>query len=329
MESNIRKMPDSIGGVRFREVTGSDAEAMASIHSRRRERDGVDAASTFESIPTVDQVAGWLTWRSSAEMVGTLIGAEVDGRIVGYTWLDWWTEKDGVRLYLSQAVVDPAYRGLGVGTSMVRWAEETLRRKAMDDGGLDRAFYGANAAETERDATSLLIDHGYVESFAVVEMLRDSCEVDDFVLPAGVELRPLLEEHLLEVGRSVTAAYAESVFSVEVSEQQDETQVKWLRGFDPSLCFVAWAGDQVAGQVICRVERGRVELAEVSVGKEWRRRGIASGLISSALRNCHEIGVPSARLHTVRENRYASIVLYEGLGFRVIKKHLRYRKPMD
>lgn len=148
-------------------------------------------------------------------------------------------------------------------------------------------------------------------------------------MPDGIEQRPLAEGHLLAVGRSVTEAYEESIYSYENSTDQDEAQVRWLKTFDPSLCFVAWTGDEVVGLVICRVERGRVEPAEVSVRKPWRRRGIASALIGAALKHCRALGVSSARLHTVLENRYSSIRVYEGLGFRVIKDHVRYWKPMS
>lgn len=161
-----------VSGLEFRRLRAEDAPAIESIHVRRVERDGVDPLSTFESIPTLDQVVGWIGDRTAAGTIDTILAAAVDGRVVGFTWLDWWREKDGARIYLSQAAVDPEYRGLGIGSSMLGWAEEKLRSVAIGEGGFQDAYYGANATETEVDATGLLTDAGYTRRFSVIEMER-------------------------------------------------------------------------------------------------------------------------------------------------------------
>ena len=69
-------------------------------------------------------------------------------------------------------------------------------------------------------------------------------------------------------------------------------------------------------------------MAEVSVRSPWRRRGLAKALLTRALQTLHERGIQRARLHTVAENQYGSVRLYQSIGFRVIKDHVRYRKPI-
>src|SRR6187551_2788768 len=58
------------------------------------------------------------------EQVPFCLIAAVGDQVVGYTWTDWWTEVDGTRLYLLLGWVAPAWRRLGIGTSMLRWQEE-------------------------------------------------------------------------------------------------------------------------------------------------------------------------------------------------------------
>ena len=92
---------------------------------------------------------------------------------------------------------------------------------------------------------------------------------------------------------------------------------------------MAWEGEEVAGQVLCRIERGRGEVYEVSVRPEWRRRGLARGLLAHGLRALQQRGVQTVRLHTVAEFPTQAKNLYGSVGFRVRKEFPRYRKPKD
>lgn len=318
-----------IPGLTFRSLRAGDAEALVAVQEGRKERDRIDPLSTFESIPTVEQAAGWVAHKAATQSLDTVLVAEVNNAAVGYAWLEWWTEVDGVRLFLSQAALRPEWRGRGIGTAMLGWAETRLRSVADGQAETGPAFFGANATETEEDDMTLLHDAGYRRAFSITELeqlIPDN--LPEMPLPEGLVLQPLEPGHFLAVGRSVTECYCASAFSVEPSDDEDRRQVEWLRGFDPSLCFVAWDGGQVAGQVLCRVDKGRGEMAEVSVREAWRRRGLAKALLAWALQAFGERGVKRVRLHTVAENQYGSVRLYQSVGFRVIKDHIRYRKPM-
>ena len=100
-------------------------------------------------------------------------------------------------------------------------------------------------------------------------------------------------------------------------------------GHDPALWQVAWEGEEVAGQVLCKIERGRGEVYEVSVRPQWRRRGLARGLLAFGLRALQERGVSTVRLHTVSEFPTQAKNLYGSVGFHVRKAFPRYRKPKN
>lgn len=321
-------VPD-VPGLTFRPLRAGDAPALVAVQEGRKEHDEIDPLSTFEGVPSLDQATWWVAHKAAARSLDTVLIAEVGGAVIGYAWLDWWTEVDGVRLFLSQAALLPEWRGRGIGTALLGWAETRLRAVAAGQAETGPIFLGANATETEEDDAALLHDAGYRHAFTITELERSGLDaLPQPPLPEGLALRPLEPEHLLVVGRSVTEAYAESTFSSEPSEDRDRKKAEWLGGFDPSLCFVAWDGEQVAGQVLCRLDKGRGEMAEVSVRLPWRRRGLARALLARALRAFHERGVTRVRLHTVAENRYGSVRLYRGAGFEPIKDHVRYRKPM-
>jgi len=320
----------NVPGLLLRTIDTNDITALIAVQKGRQQHDKIDPISTFEEIPTLDQVTWWVNHKIDSGSLDTVRVAEIDGVVAGYTWLEWWTEVDGVRLFLSQAALLPEWRNRGIGSAMLHWAETRLRMEAASQTETGPAFFGANATETEADDTRLLLDAGYVRTFSVLEMERD--HLDDAVqtpLPDGLTLCPLQEEDFLYVGRSVTECYNESAFGVSPSADEEQRKIEWLKGFDPSICFVVWDGDEVAGQIICRIDKGRGEAAEVSVRAPWRRRGLAKALLTIAFCAFRERGLTVARLHTVAENRYGSVKLYQSAGFRIIKDHLRYRKPMD
>ena len=240
MNKTLTIAAPAVPGLTFRFLQPGDAEAIVAVQQGRRDYDQIDPLSTFESVPTVDQATWWVAHMAETQRLDTVLVAEVDGAVVGYTWLEWWTETTGVRLFLSQAALLPEGRGQGIGTAMLGWAESYLQAVASEQTDTGPAFFGANATQTEGDDTALLHDAGYRREFSVIEMERlGSDPLPEAALPQGSALRPLEPEHFLAVGRSLTEAYAESTFSVEPSAEEDRRQAEFLRGFDPALCFVA------------------------------------------------------------------------------------------
>ena len=65
---------------------------------------------------------------------------------------------------------------------MLHWAERRLRAIAAEESRGTPVF-GANAADTERDATVLLLTEGYHPAFTLIEMSLDE--------PGGVMAAPL------------------------------------------------------------------------------------------------------------------------------------------
>jgi len=68
---------------------------------------------------------------------------------------------------------------------------------------------------------------------------------------------------------------------------------------------------------------------EVSVRQPYRRLGLGSSLLFHGLADLRARGVTSARVHTLAENPYSSPLFYEAAGFRLAKRFLRYRKPLE
>ncbi|MFI5275046.1 MAG: GNAT family N-acetyltransferase, partial [Ktedonobacterales bacterium] len=146
-------------------------------------------------------------------------------------------------------------------------------------------------------------------------------------LPDGIELRAATPAHYRAIWKAVQEAYADSPQNV-VSDEDDYQQ--WLRapGFDPALWQVAWAGREVAGQVLGEVAYGHGEVAEVSVRKPWRRSGLGRALLTRDIALLRARDAAPIRLHCRADNRFGAPRLYESVGFRPLKTFARCRKPL-
>lgn len=333
-------LPDAppIPGLRFRPLAGvADADNLLAIHAARAGRDGIDPLSTTESVLTREDIVRSLDAMAESGTAGRSILAEIDGQAAGYNRFFDWTENDGTRVWLLVGWVTPAWRGRGLGTALLRWTEARIREEAAHAGG--RWEFAGNASSTEVEATALLRDNGYSPAYTVVEMeldwdtfARSETEFfsEDSVSKSKITIRPGDGADAARIATSVDESYRGEYDGGRYAEQFDPAAyAEELAGpgHDPSLWRVAWAGDEIAGQVIPRVERGRAEIYEVSVRPAWRRRGIARALLVEAIRELRRREIAVVRLHTVAEFPTRAVELYQSLGFNTLKEFPRYRKP--
>ena len=320
----------AIPGLVFRHVRiPDDLPRLVAVHEGSAMADGVDPLSSMEGAPTLDEMRARFAPSSTFDPAADALIVEMAGQVIGYSGVTWWTERDGVWLYLTIGHLLPAWRGQGIGTAMLRWAGSRAAALAATHPTNGKAMLGANASSTEVDATALLRDAGYHETFSMVEMRFDAFDtLPPVELPAGLEFRPVAPDQYRAIWDSVQAAYADSPQNVVATEEDYQ---EWLASpaFDPTLWRIAWDGEQIAGQTLCEIAHGRGEVAEVSVGAPWRRRGLGQALVVAGLRALAERNVTEARLHTRADNIYGAPRLYERVGFRPLKLFVRYRKPLQ
>jgi len=322
-----------VPAITFRAFRGEiDYPAMAAVIEGGKEADGLEWANSVEDIE-----------RNYRHLVNSdpetdMLFVEVDGDVVGYSRVWWQKEITGKRIYMHFAHLLPEWRGLGIRRAMLQRSEERIREIAAGQppGGPD--VFGAFAADTETHWESLLQETGYEGVRFSYSMVRpDLDDLPDLPLPPGLEVRPVKPEHV-----DLIWAAAQEAFRDHWGYSDDEWSLENLRSwqesptYDPALWQIAWDGDEVAGMVQNFIDRAENEeygrqrgyTEGISVRRPWRRQGLAKALIARSFRVLKQQGMAEAALGVDAQNPNGALQLYKSLGFRVVKRHTTYRRPL-
>ena len=261
---------------------------------------------------------------------------EIRGRIVGYGRAAWHDQLDGLRVYEVIPFIDPTDAGAEVFLTMIDALETRLRVIATGHpAGGDRQFetFGGDRAP-EREA--LLVARGYAPIRHFYAMVRPGVEdLPDARLPAGLEIRGVMPEHLPAIWAADQEAFRDHWGFSEASPADYERFVTDPIESDRSLWRVAWDGDEIAGQVRsfinaeenARHGRRRGYTEHISVRRPWRRRGLARALIAASVPLLRARGMTEAALGVDAENTSGALRIYEACGFRPVNRSTTYRKP--
>ena len=333
----------AVPGLVFRRFHGEvDYPAMVAVLERSKETDGLERTDTVEDVA---RTYGHLI---NSDPGQDMLFVELGGRVIGYSRVWWELEVQGTRLYAHFAHLLPAWRGLGIRRAMLRHNERRLREIAAShppesakpaqqaaSGQVARAF-DVWAAETEVHWCSLLASEGYIAARHHLDMVRPHLEdVPDLPLPDGLEVRPVRPDQLLQVRDAADKAFHDH-WGQTGSQAQRFLEWQAAPTFTPDLWQVAWDGDQVAGGVLNYVDRAENEAygrlrgytENVFVRRPWRRRGLARALVTRSLRLLRQLGLEEAALGVDAENPNGAGKLYQSLGFRTLKRHTTFRKPL-
>lgn len=103
--------------------------------------------------------------------------------------------------------------------------------------------------------------------------------------------------------------------------------------FDPSLWFLAWDGEDVAGLSLNFPEQsgdpGYGWVGTLGVRRAWRRRGIGEALLRHSFRALHERGRRRVRLSVDAESLTGATRLYERAGMRVLRETNLWQRRVD
>jgi mycothiol synthase len=283
-------------------------------------------------------------WRSPgfdpAEDIRLVIAP--DGTLVGYIEV-WTTAKPPVHPWI-WGRVHPDYSDRGIGTYMLKWAEQRAMR-ALAEIPPDLRFAPRVGIYRQAEGSKQLFkDFGYRYLRSSYRMMIDLVELPpDPVWPEGIRLRTYNPETDLEaVYRADADCFRDHFGFVEEPYEQGLARFKHFltgyEGFDPSLWYLAVEsapqgyGEEVAGICLCRPhsyddpDLGFVNV--LGVRRPWRKRGLGLAFLRHAFREFYRRGVRKAGLGVDAENLTGALRLYEKAGMRIHMAFDTYEKEI-
>lgn len=282
---------------------------------------------THDGDPTVAVTPQELAraWKSPGYVLETdaFIVATSDGRIVGYEEFE---NIHGHAVLGGDGYVHPDFLGRGIGTNLMR-ALEARAREEMKLAAPDlRVFIRNGMAIGDRISCEMHENEGYKPirySWRMEITLDGAPPAPKF--PQGVELRPFS----MEQDRAVYEAHEEA-FGDHWGHVRRPYE-DWVHRFeerDPSLWFIAWDGDQVAGYSLCRFRMGIGWVGTLGVRRAWRKRGLGEALLLHSFAEFHRRDMKIVGLGVDASNPTGATRLYQKAGMKVAAEYVIYEKEL-
>ncbi len=131
------------------------------------------------------------------------------------------------------------------------------------------------------------------------------------VMPAGLTLTCWHETGAHPTHALLELAYRDGGGSVDPFEEW----LEWFTTdpeFDPDSCFLAWRGGELLGAALCW---NSAFVKDLCVVPQFRRRGLAFGLLAVVLAHFRSRGASAVELRSHSDNPSGANELYRKMGF--------------
>jgi len=250
-----------------------------------------------------------------------------DGQIAGYQEF---YDRHAHASLNGDGYVHPEHHGRGIGTVMLR-AREARAREEIKLAEPDlRVFIRNGMPIGDTRARELHENEGYKAirfSWHMEIKLEEAPRHPDW--PAGIELRPfVLEEHNRAAFEAHEEAFSDHWGHTPGTFERWQHQMTGSEDFDPSLWFIAWDGEQIAGYSLCRYRMGDGWVGTLGVRRAWRKRGLGEALLLHSFGEFYRRGIKIIGLGVDAENPTGATRLYKKAGMYVAAEYVIYEKEL-
>lgn len=248
-----------------------------------------------------------------------------DDQLVAYLQLG---HKKPLRMQIIMKV-HPDYDRLGLQDFLLARAEERARMFIPVLRADARVTLRTTCSRTNSAYRQLIEQAGFVH---VRSDWRMEIEMDEPppapVWPEGVAPRPFT----LEMAHTVYAADQEGFRDHWGFTPMDFKYFEyWLIAtprFDPTLWFIPFEGEQIAGAALCECQKDVAWVNSLSVLRPWRRKGLGLALLHAAFGEFYRRGYRKADLYVDSQNLTGATRLYERAGMHIMRQFDDFEKEL-
>jgi len=233
--------------------------------------------------------------------------------------------------------VRPDHVGYGIGGSLIDWAEARAASQIDLAPPGTRVITTMGANDKNQRAKRLLRRRGYSVGRYFLEMeitLEGTIEVPP--VPGGITLRTIrTDEDVSAMSAATTEAFRDHFgFTESPQEARIERWRQWRTSemWDDDLAWLAMDGDRIVGVNVCLREHGAKEhqgyVATLGVVPDWRGRGLARYLLTTAFAEYQRRGKTSVSLHVDADSITGATRLYTGVGMHEVETEIDFEKEL-
>jgi predicted N-acetyltransferase YhbS len=291
-------------GLTTRAATRSDVAAITALVAACETADNglaeVHPTDVEQSFDLADAEAGVIVMEAPDQVVG------------------WATLADG----RAEVDVHPAWRGRGIGSTLLAWTEARARAAGMPE--VRQVVTNADAG-----AHRLFAAAGYqVHHTSWILEMRLEAAAPEVTIPPGIAIRPYRPEDAQATYQVIEDAFNEWPGRQPTTFDGWSAHVLAHPAFAPGLSRLAFEGDELVGVALCDDYEGQDEgwVPQVATRATHRHRGIARALLQSVFAAFHATGRRRVGLST--DSRTGALTLYERIGMRVRRTYTSWAKDL-
>jgi mycothiol synthase len=276
-------------------------------------------AAFGEADATADELRNFLT-APSVDIERDIRVLEGDGRLIGYADVDgthaepplWWCD---VKIAPDAATDE-------VVPLLVAWLDQRAATGRL------RVWTAADDARIV-DAFTLLGFEPSRHSYRMeIDLASDEREP---IWPAGITVRTVAEGEQQLVHGAMVEVWQDT------NDPVDETFEEWAHwhvgrpSYDPSLWFLAFAEDELAGFSVCAqdsLDSNAAHVAILGVRRPWRRQGLGEALLLHSFAEFRLRGYTRGTLGVDASSPTGATRLYERAGMRVYRDTVFLERPV-
>ncbi|MGH8934704.1 MAG: GNAT family N-acetyltransferase [Acidimicrobiia bacterium] len=328
--TQLAVVPPALAGYEWRAAGREDAPAIQELYRTAGRVDGVELRITLEDL--YRELAGPAARNS-------LLALTADGRVAAYGVMAPPQATTHARQALLRGEVEPAHRGLGLGSFVLAWLEARAAEalEGVPGYGLPKVLRASSPIDLA-DRIALLEGHEYRRIRYWDTLRRDlSRPFPEAKVPPGLELLAWSRDWERSTMRAWEESFAENWGHAPATFDEWQPTHSGDPAFREDLSFLMIDGAQVAGfslsylspeeNAATGIEQGWI--GQIGVRHSWRRRGLGTALVCRVLRAFREEALDYATLDVDVDNPARAHRLYQRLGFERVRRTVFFAKQLQ
>ena len=247
-------------------------------------------------------------------------------RLIGYADVE---HRQHIRIYTLVRVL-PEYTGQGIEENLLQIVEEWAQRQIPLAKPGVRVTLFSWGSDLNGAVQQTLLRAGFKEvrrSWRMeIEMSNAPCAPE---WPNHVTIRPFKPgQDDWTVYEAVEEAFQDHWGHMEGSFDEWKHWTIERENFDPSLWFLAFDGEEIAGASLCTYQMDDGWVDTLGVRRLWRRKGLGMALLIHSFNDFYRRGKYKVGLTVDSQNLTGATRLYERAGMHVARTYISYEKEL-